>query len=252
MVLTPGAMLALLNLRCPEEAFTEVELQALEASAAWLLNLQNRDGGWPTFCRGWGTLPFDRSSNDLTAHTLRALHSWTDRVAGISESVRHRVDLAARNGSEYLKKTQASDGSWLPLWFGNQWNENEENPLYGTARVTLALCETGFKDAPMTQRAVKWLIENQNDDGSWSARRGLPGSVEETSLAVETLCGIPHAETAVVNGTNWLVGRIQDGRIMQASPIGFYFAKLWYFERLYPIIFAVAALRRASAVVKPG
>ena len=27
----------------------------------WLLNLQNRDGGWPTFCRGWGVLPFDRS-----------------------------------------------------------------------------------------------------------------------------------------------------------------------------------------------
>src|SRR5262249_16997926 len=27
----------------------------------WLLRLQNRDGGWPTFCRGWGALPFDRS-----------------------------------------------------------------------------------------------------------------------------------------------------------------------------------------------
>ena len=22
----------------------------------WLLKLQNRDGGWPTFCRGWGKL----------------------------------------------------------------------------------------------------------------------------------------------------------------------------------------------------
>jgi hypothetical protein len=30
---------------------------------------------------------------------------------------------------------------------------------------------------------------------------------------------------------------------MAASPIGFYFAKLWYFEKLYPLIFfTVSAL----------
>jgi hypothetical protein len=38
----------------------------------WLLDLQNGDGGIPTFCRGWGALPFDRSAPDLTAHALRA------------------------------------------------------------------------------------------------------------------------------------------------------------------------------------
>jgi squalene-hopene/tetraprenyl-beta-curcumene cyclase len=31
---------------------------------------------------------------------------------------------------------------------------------------------------------------------------------------------------------------------MEPSPIGFYFAKLWYYERLYPRIFTVAALKR--------
>ena len=40
----------------------------------WLIHLQNRDGGWPTFCRGWGALPFDRSGCDLTAHVLRIMH----------------------------------------------------------------------------------------------------------------------------------------------------------------------------------
>jgi len=28
------------------------------------------------------------------------------------------------------------------------------------------------------------------------------------------------------------------------SPIGFYFAKLWYYEKLYPMIFATGALER--------
>jgi squalene-hopene/tetraprenyl-beta-curcumene cyclase len=39
---------------------------------------------------------------------------------------------------------------------------------------------------------------------------------------------------------------VEDGSFREPSPIGFYFAKLWYFERLYPLIFAVAALRVAA------
>jgi squalene-hopene/tetraprenyl-beta-curcumene cyclase len=38
---------------------------------------------------------------------------------------------------------------------------------------------------------------------------------------------------------------VEDGTFTDPSPIGFYFAKLWYFEKLYPIIFTVAALGRA-------
>ena len=46
------------------------------AGIKWLLDLQNRDGGMPTFCRGWGTLPFDRSTPELTAHALLAWWFW--------------------------------------------------------------------------------------------------------------------------------------------------------------------------------
>jgi squalene-hopene/tetraprenyl-beta-curcumene cyclase len=33
-------------------------------------------------------------------------------------------------------------------------------------------------------------------------------------------------------------------------PIGFYFAKLWYYEKLYPTIFSVAALGRANQIAR--
>ena len=46
------------------------------AGARWLLGVQNRDGGIPTFCRGWGTLPFDRSTPEITAHALQAWGVW--------------------------------------------------------------------------------------------------------------------------------------------------------------------------------
>ena len=241
---TPGAMLALLNLRPANEDFSDREISALSAAARWLLNLQNRDGGWPTFCRGWGTLPFDRSSSDLTAHVLRALHHWLSRVPAVPASLRERAVRQSARGLDFLQKHQTSDGAWLPLWFGNQWNENDDNPLYGTARVVLALCETGRQELDSTQKGLQWLLDNQNSDGSWSARKGLPGSIEETSLAIEALSGHFPGRHSVRSGTTWLIEQIRGGRIAEPSPIGFYFAKLWYFERLYPIIFATAALRR--------
>ena len=46
------------------------------------------------------------------------------------------------------------------------------------------------------------------------------------------------------------MGRVEDGSWLQPSPIGFYFAKLWYFERLYPLIFTVGALGRAAKVLR--
>ena len=39
--------------------------------------------------------------------------------------------------------------------------------------------------------------------------------------------------------------KIESGEWLRPSPIGFYFAKLWYYERLYPMVFTVAALARA-------
>ena len=49
-----------------------------------------------------------------------------------------------------------------------------------------------------------------------------------------------------MRGANWLIEKIENGEWRQPAPIGFYFAKLWYYERLYPRIFAVSALGRAE------
>ena len=127
---TPGALLALLALA----PWTAETARAGEAGVRWLLDLQNRDGGIPTFCRGWGTLPFDRSRPDLTAHTLarveRVAAATGRRAPKSAHAPRHRS-----RGFVYLAQVQRADGSWLPLWFGNQHAPDDENPTYGTARV---------------------------------------------------------------------------------------------------------------------
>ncbi len=257
---TPGAMLALMNLRGPEESCSAEEISSLRAAAVWLLDLQNRDGGWPTFCRGWGTLPFDRSSCDLTAHALRALHRWTRMELALSQAQREsegpkehctigsdvlwRARTVFEKGLRFLKNVQRPDGTWLPLWFGHQFNGDDENPLYGTSRVVRALDTISEGSSDCCQKAVRWLLENQNDDGGWSACRGLDSSVEETGLALDSLAGFSSAQEACDRAALWLAARVDESTVDRPSPIGFYFARLWYFEDLYPIIFATAGLSR--------
>jgi squalene-hopene/tetraprenyl-beta-curcumene cyclase len=265
---TPGAMLALMQLApeasggreppgsssCPSDSAAIAD--AVARGAHWLLGLQNRDGGFPTFCRGWGALPFDRSSPDITAHCLRAL------AAGMAARGRpfrtdggggYRLWLgpldrwwrAIEAGFLFLDRVQRADGSWLPLWFGNQHAPDDENPTYGTARVLAAYRDCGRLDSPAARRGLAWLEANRNDDGGWGGGRGIASTVEETALAAEILTSVAPESAAAREGIAWLVRRVEAGRIAEPSPIGFYFAKLWYFERLYPPIFALAALRRA-------
>lgn len=235
---TPGALLALKHLGTDDAS----NRTAAFAGIRWLRDLQNRDGGIPTFCRGWGALPFDRSSQDLTAHTLRAWNAWRTEL---DPRDRPALVRAMSRGLAYLIRTQREDGAWVPLWFGNEHAPGDENPLYGTAHVVIALrelSESGMLPAlgPAT-RGTAWIASAQNDDGGWGGVRGVPSSVEETALAVEALAGTSHAES-VGRGVAWLVEKVESGAWREPSPIGFYFAKLWYHERLYPLVWTVGAL----------
>jgi squalene-hopene/tetraprenyl-beta-curcumene cyclase len=234
---TPGALLALINLGGREH------LGPFGRGVAWLSNLQNRDGGWPTFCRGWGHLPFDRSGADLTAHSLRAVAACLGLFRGSS---RHYFADCVPKGLRYLARTQRPDGSWLPLWFGNQHAPGDDNPTYGTARVLAAYRDLDMMNSDPARRGVAWLLRAQNPDGGWGGALNVASSVEETALAVEVLLAAgPEAADAVNKGLAWLVQQAESGGLYNPTPIGFYFAKLWYFEKLYPMIFTVAALGRA-------
>jgi squalene-hopene/tetraprenyl-beta-curcumene cyclase len=241
---TPGALLALIHLHGGNE---ETYRYPLRAAVGWLFLLRNRDGGWPTFCRGWGHLPFDRSGCDLTAHSLRALAVWTGLPRNREVQLKgYSILPDLLRGLDYLARHQRADGSWVPLWFGNQFAPNDENPTYGTARVLAAYRDLDKMNTEPARRGVAWLLSAQNTDGGWGGAAGVPSSIEETALAVEGLVDAgPDAEAAVQRGLAWLVGRVEAGGLNDPTPIGFYFAKLWYFEKLYPIIFTVAALGRA-------
>jgi squalene-hopene/tetraprenyl-beta-curcumene cyclase len=229
---TSGALLALHRLGADEP---DVKAAAA-AGVKWLLDLQNSDGGIPTFCRGWGKLPFDQSCPDLTAHAIRAWYAW-------------RSDLVERpivRAFEYLIRVQQADGTWVPLWFGNQRAPEQINPVYGTSRVLLcaSLCSTEAWQKSVAL-AKNWLLRAQNADGGFGGAAGIESTIEETALAVEGLAAAGGCEEAVARGARWLAERTGAGTTFEPTPIGLYFAKLWYWDRLYPLIFTVGALGRA-------
>jgi len=237
---TPGAILALLALN---QANPELVKSAVVGGCNWLSQLQNSDGGFPTFSRGWGKLPFDQSCSDLTGHAIlamtKAAHIYGD---SLSQKLLSTIKKSFVRSVIYLEKHQAKSGFWLPLWFGNQLTADHTNPVYGTARVTAYLNDTlqtqlGNEYSVilklMIDRGCRYLASVQNQDGSWGGAKDIPGSIEETALAVTAL--VPNGfQEKCTSGTSWLAEKTKSDGIV-ASPIGLYFASLWYDEELYPL-----------------
>ncbi|MEM9187453.1 MAG: prenyltransferase/squalene oxidase repeat-containing protein [Planctomycetota bacterium] len=305
---TSGALLALHGRWAEAVGADRTRLAvAVGRGVRWLLDMQNRDGGWPTFCRGWGKLPFDRSATDLTAHALRALHAWRHTPgwwtadaggavdANHNDEVKHdadsreadhasRADCAARGGNAdrladadldgkidqaiagglaYLRQEQTPEGAWLPLWFGNETRPNQANPVFGASKVLKALAEVEGLDSPMARRGLQYLTEQQLSCGGWGGDPSDPASpdggyrhssrlrssVEETAVALESLLPWKDFDATICRcverATGRLVRAVHAGELAEPAPIGLYFAKLWYHERLYPKTFTVSALGAA-------
>ncbi len=265
---TAGALIGLRNLGLLDKDVTKAAIAGIK----WLMGLQNHDGGIPTFCKGWSALPFDRSAPDITAHTIGAMGAWLDELP---VSLQRQVNKSIKKALAYLQGIQRKDDSWIPLWFGNQFAPNQENPLYGTSRVLSGLCRLPpfllsaesrgicSEYLPMMQKGARWLLSAQNQDGGWGATESVGSTVEETALSVDALAGLPPqvlatavntkspvpaeaVQSAISRGVSWLIEHTKAGASVNPSPIGLYFARLWYYEQLYPVIFATSALQKVQ------
>jgi squalene-hopene/tetraprenyl-beta-curcumene cyclase len=81
----------------------------------------------------------------------------------------------------------------------------------------------------------------------------VTSSIEETGVVLAAL-GRSVADgdaqgisDAVGRGAGWLVDA-DVGAETAASPVGLYFARLWYFEEMYPLVFALEGLAAARKV----
>jgi len=185
----------------------------------WLLGLQNSDGGIPTFCKGWGKLPFDRSCPDISAHAYKAFTLYEN---ALPDALKRRVVRAKHRIVRYLQNVQRPDGSFVPLWFGDQTNPAKEAPAYGSAVV---LSHLDGADLPFLEKTRAYLRSVRGPDGLWG-----------------TVCVSARCATALKLDGTFLKPYTVHPEALPAEPIGLYFAHLWYSEELYAPIFLAKAV----------
>lgn len=235
---TSGVLVALHHLN-QGEGSTEVD-----NGLKWLMWLQNNDGGMPTFCKGWGKLPFDRSSPDITAHAILAMGLWLPSLEGrLKADVQNSLDRMLMWMEKTL--TVGDNCGWTPLWFGDQDAADEKAPVYGTATAIDYLMSTQHPVATrLAQSQIGFILRCQNEDGGWGGNKDVKSKVTYTCRVLAALSHFPNQnEEAIERGWNYLYQRFRAGTLYDREPIGLYFSRLWYSEELYNVLFLLNALK---------
>ncbi|MBL0927461.1 MAG: squalene--hopene cyclase [Phycisphaerales bacterium] len=268
------AMVAMALRRAGDRPGQSGNRAASDRSAAWILAMQNDDGGWAAFDRTedrrWmEAVPFadhnamqDPSCADITGRTIESLIT-----CGVS--ARH---AAVRRAVDYLRREQRPQGCWWGRW--------GVNFLYGTWQAVGGLIAAGEDPGqPYLRRALDWLRAAQNDDGGFgeSANSYLdeslmargPSTASQTAWGVISLMNLLGRDAAGDESVRRAVGYLietqldaplapEPPRTLHEEPGGSWaepwftgtgFPKVFYLRyHLYRHYFPVIALARFTAL----
>jgi squalene-hopene/tetraprenyl-beta-curcumene cyclase len=247
---TAEVLTALSRVRFPGEAEDLERQGAVARGQAWMLAMQNKDGGWGAFDKDCDNevltyIPFadhnamiDPSCDDITGRTLEAF----DRLAVGRDS------SSMRRAAQWLLSRQEPDGTWYGRWGCNY--------LYGTFLALRGLARAGFDmSEERFQRAGSWLRRHQNEDGGWGelprsydepGRKGIgPSTPSQTAWALLGLFALgDRTSPNVRRGLGYLMRNQQyDGSWKDEHWTATGFPKVFYLRyHLYATVFPLRAL----------
>ena len=228
---------------------------ASDRAVAWLLALQNSDGGWAAYDR-------DINNQVLTKVTFADHNAMLDpscaditaRVVEMLGTLGHRRDHPAIGRAlAYLWQTQEPEGCWYGRWGVNY--------IYGTWQVLQGLKAIDFPmDHPSVIRAARWLESVQQADGGWGETcrsyddpsckgQGDP-TPSQTAWAVLGLVAADRADgDGARRGIQYLLDHQNvDGTWVDPTYTGTGFPRVFYLRyHLYPVLFSTMAIGRHQA-----
>jgi squalene-hopene/tetraprenyl-beta-curcumene cyclase/sporulenol synthase len=167
---------------------------AIARAEAYLVGMQGRDGGFPTFVAG------SSSEIAMTAGALNAL----------APNLEQHAELITR-GIHYITAHQKEDGT-----FERSWSLSETNAIFRALLALRMLPESASELRPVVkraeQRSLEYLWRSQNVDGGWGQTAGDTSDSISTSYALIALSHFDDQAT-LERGVRYLVRQQQrDGR----------------------------------------
>lgn len=173
-------------------------------------------------------------------------------MTSLPEDLQRRCKKSISRLITWMARHQAADGSWTPLWFGDQDAENELSPVYGTATAVEYLTHSSNPATrPLIAKGIEYLLSAQNEDGGWGGAKGVRSKVTLTSRALSALASVENpAMESIERGFAYLHEMWQADKLYREEPIGLYFARLWYSEQMYNMVFTLIALKKLREIIK--
>ncbi len=247
---TAEVLTALSRAKFPGEADDLARQGAIARGQAWLLAMQNRDGGWGAFDKDCDNevltyIPFadhnamiDPSCEDITGRALEALHA-------IGLPADHP---AVRRAAAFVESKQFADGTWYGRWGCNY--------IYGSLLALRGLLHAGadLREPPF-QKTAAWIRSCQNADGGWgelphsyddpSTKGQGPSTPSQTAWALVALFSTGDRDSeAVRRGVEYLLAhQLYDGSWKDEHWTATGFPKVFYLRyHLYATYFPLRAL----------
>ena len=237
---------------------TDIDLDVIREAIDFMLRGQNRDGGfgsyearrsafdleWLNPAEMFGESMSEHSYVECTASCLAALAGSRNHFSSVTDE---QVDRAISRGQDWLRWSQAHDGSWRGVW-GVQF-------IYGTLFGIRGLLAAGAEKSDTALRlACRWLIDQQRSDGGWGEHfsgcltgRYVPhqqSQVVQTAWALIALLEAGESNwQAISRGANFLVdAQLADGTWEREDMAGVFFRTALLDYALYRQYFPLRAL----------
>jgi len=225
---------------------------AVNRGIAWLLAMQNDDGGWAAFDRTKDRPILEKIP--FADHNAMQDPSCPDITGRVLECLGHNGFKAdhpiVKRGISFIRKHQDATGSWWGRWGVNY--------IYGTWQIVTGLKAVGYDmSEPWLRKAADWLRSVQKPDGSFGetaqsyedpSLKGTGASTpSQTAWGAMGLQALTDgADPAIERALLWLAdNQLESGNWKEDFYTGTGFPKVFYLNyHLYKLYFPLTALAR--------